>query len=279
MAKNMTSAQSLLGLVSQLQNMESSFTAILMEAAMKLAGLTDANVFLLVESQDGRRFSGKRYLCDAYLNGALLPIGNDAEFEVNPAISALQLRRQQGGGGGVGNQQHHHQQLLPQQQHSSTRMFGSPTAQGGGRDFNNTPSPFSSPSNHNHHRQAFSPQSPNAMRKRQFPRPVVTSSSTGGGSNQAIASSSPLSKYPRVSPTEHGGSAEASSAGDGKGASESPALLTPVDTTPAQGYFEVACKLGMRAPLHWISDFFRRNIFVNLITPLSPPLSSDMRPL
>jgi len=70
----MTSAQSLLGLVSQLQSMETSFAAILMEAAMKLSALTDANIFVLIDSQDGRKFSGKRYLCDSYMSGSYCPM-------------------------------------------------------------------------------------------------------------------------------------------------------------------------------------------------------------
>jgi hypothetical protein len=88
----MASAQGLLGLMSQLQSMEMSFTTILMEAAMKLSALTDANIFVLVETQEGRKFAGKRHLCDAYLEGGLNPIGNDVEFVVNPAVSALQGR-------------------------------------------------------------------------------------------------------------------------------------------------------------------------------------------
>jgi hypothetical protein len=85
----MTSSQSLLGLVNQLQNMEVSFATILMEAAMKLSALTDANIFVLIETQEGRKFSGKRHLCDAYLRGGLGPIGNDVEFEVDPTVTAV----------------------------------------------------------------------------------------------------------------------------------------------------------------------------------------------
>lgn len=89
----MASSQSLLGLVNQLQNIELTFTTILMESAMKLSALTDANIFVLVESQEGRRYCGKRHLCDAYVASGLSPIGNDVEMEVNPTISALHERR------------------------------------------------------------------------------------------------------------------------------------------------------------------------------------------
>ena len=89
----MTSSSNLLNLVSQLQSMEMSFTSILMETAMKLSALTDASIFVLVETADGRKISGKRHLCDAYMSGSLIPTGQDVEFEVNPLITALQERQ------------------------------------------------------------------------------------------------------------------------------------------------------------------------------------------
>jgi hypothetical protein len=63
-----------------------------MEAIMKLCALTEANVFVLVETQEGRNFCGQRHLCDAYAQGGLKPIGNDVEFEVDPTISSLKER-------------------------------------------------------------------------------------------------------------------------------------------------------------------------------------------
>ena len=48
-------ATSLLELASRIQSMELSCTTILMETAMKLASLTDANVFMVVDTQEGRR--------------------------------------------------------------------------------------------------------------------------------------------------------------------------------------------------------------------------------
>lgn len=88
----MNTSGALIGLVDHLQTMESMVTTILIEAAMKLATLTDAGVFLLVESRDGRRFSGKRHLCDAYLEGRLHPTDGDVELEVNPNITSVQER-------------------------------------------------------------------------------------------------------------------------------------------------------------------------------------------
>ena len=58
----MSSAQTLNDLMLQLQNLESSVTAVLMEAVIKMAALTDANFFMMVETRDGRRFAGKRWV-------------------------------------------------------------------------------------------------------------------------------------------------------------------------------------------------------------------------
>ena len=88
----MASATNLLGLVTQLQNLEVSFSKILMETAMKLSALTDLNVFVLIETQEGRRFAGKRHLCDAFVDGSLHLQGNDVEFEINPSVFALRQR-------------------------------------------------------------------------------------------------------------------------------------------------------------------------------------------
>ena len=61
----MATSQSLLGLVTQLHNMDEVVNSTLMETALKLSSLTDASIFLLIETQEGRRFAGKRHLCDA----------------------------------------------------------------------------------------------------------------------------------------------------------------------------------------------------------------------
>ena len=51
-------ASNLIGLVNQLQHMESAFAAVLMEAAFKLSSLTETNVFILVETAEMRKFGG-----------------------------------------------------------------------------------------------------------------------------------------------------------------------------------------------------------------------------
>ena len=87
-------AQSLLGVVSGLQMMEDNFLKILMEAALKLASLTDASLFILCETQEGRRFAGQRDLCDAYRGGQLVAHEADVEMEIGgTAGSELKARR------------------------------------------------------------------------------------------------------------------------------------------------------------------------------------------
>jgi len=85
----MTSVSSLFGLVNQLQSMEQSLTELLMEIVTKLGQLTETNVFLLVETQEGRKISGHNQLCQQYLRGALTPVGADFLFDVDASISAV----------------------------------------------------------------------------------------------------------------------------------------------------------------------------------------------
>ena len=148
----MANSGSILGFVNQLQNMELQMASILMETAMKLASMTDANVFMLVEHAGGRYFSGKRHLCDSYLSHRLTPIGNDVEMEINPAVSALQERP--------------HSFYPPHSSPSNSRHAHSTTQQ-------RSDSPAKPPrkrSSTNHPRQlsivSLAPSSPAKMRKR-----------------------------------------------------------------------------------------------------------------
>ena len=85
----MASANSLLGLVSQLQSMEHHFTSILVETILKLTSLTDAKVFVLVESQDCRRIAGSEHLCRSFADGLLQPIASDRQVHLQPDVFAL----------------------------------------------------------------------------------------------------------------------------------------------------------------------------------------------
>ena len=79
----MSSPQSLLDLVTRLQHIEQNITDILLEAAMKMSSLTDSSVFILVETQEGRKFSGVPHMCDAYRNSQLTPKDTDVECLVD----------------------------------------------------------------------------------------------------------------------------------------------------------------------------------------------------
>ena len=44
------------------QSMETAFTGVLLESALKLSNVTDANIFILVETSEGRQWAGNRRL-------------------------------------------------------------------------------------------------------------------------------------------------------------------------------------------------------------------------
>ena len=88
----MASAQGLLGLMTQLHNLESNVASILMEASLKLCSLTDVNIFFLVETAEGRRFAGNPKYCDQFRSEGLLATEADVECVVNPAVSGLEER-------------------------------------------------------------------------------------------------------------------------------------------------------------------------------------------
>merc|ERR1719374_495864 len=73
--------------------MDEVVNTTLMELALKLSSLTDASIFLLVETQEGRRFAGKRHLCDAYSRNCLSPLASDVELEFDPTVSTLHHRQ------------------------------------------------------------------------------------------------------------------------------------------------------------------------------------------
>jgi|ERR1712136_621417 len=86
----------LLGFVTQMAQIEATISSIVFELVLKLSSLTEANIFLLVESSDGRRFAGKKQLCDAYMQGALMSLGGETEVALS-GLSTLEERRLDGG--------------------------------------------------------------------------------------------------------------------------------------------------------------------------------------
>lgn len=86
----MNSSKTLLGMLSELHSMEAKFALALMESTLKLVSLADANIFILVEAEDNRRYyGGKKHLCDAFASGVLYPEATDVEVETNVEISSL----------------------------------------------------------------------------------------------------------------------------------------------------------------------------------------------
>jgi len=84
-----SSAQNLMGLLNQWQNIDATLTNYLVEIVLKLSSFTEAGVFILVETAEGRRFAGKDHLCTAYNQGLLRNGGQDVELEADLQTAIL----------------------------------------------------------------------------------------------------------------------------------------------------------------------------------------------
>jgi hypothetical protein len=87
-----TTTSHILSLISQLHNIESSFTTILLECALKLSSLTDCDLFIMFKaSNESNRVWGasNKDLRELFLSGLLNPNHDDIEFEVDPNVTAL----------------------------------------------------------------------------------------------------------------------------------------------------------------------------------------------
>jgi len=115
--------QSIVDLVDHLRGMESNFTSILFETALKMASIADISVFLLVETAEGRKFGGKRHLCDSYVGAGLRSLSNDdAECSLNLASKPLQERRIDGRSASPQQKEPEQQQQRQQQQQQHQRQ-------------------------------------------------------------------------------------------------------------------------------------------------------------
>jgi len=83
----------LTNLLPHLKSMEHSIISMIVELTARLASLTEADIFVLVQNTEQRLFSGNQSLIDLYLNGKLLPRGDDVEMEVPPSSSVTLKRR------------------------------------------------------------------------------------------------------------------------------------------------------------------------------------------
>jgi len=80
-------------LVNMSNKTEDSFGTFLMEALMKFSCMNDANIFFLIETNHGRRFTGETQLCEQYLEGRLMPTGDDIEMKIDASIKVVTERR------------------------------------------------------------------------------------------------------------------------------------------------------------------------------------------
>ena len=77
--------ESISGVLHQLKNVEKDFTYIIMEAALKLIQLTESKIFIVIESNEGRTFSGSTSLCQTYSTEGLFLGENDTKLELDTA--------------------------------------------------------------------------------------------------------------------------------------------------------------------------------------------------
>lgn len=80
-------------LVNMSYKTDESFGTFLMEALMKYSCVNDTNIFFLIETNHGRRFTGKKHLCEQYLEGDLRPTGDDVEMGLDQTIRVANERR------------------------------------------------------------------------------------------------------------------------------------------------------------------------------------------
>jgi len=75
--------------------METKLAQIVMESVIKMTSLTDANIFILIESGNKRFFGGKRHLCETFTKIGLLPDESDVHLEANLDLSCLTPKREE----------------------------------------------------------------------------------------------------------------------------------------------------------------------------------------
>ena len=128
----MDTAQSLIGLLTQLQTIENKFSLILMEAGLKLMSLTDAKIFFLLES-DGQShyYGGKSELCEKVRTGRLFPGATDVEMQVDVNVTALGQKPQPT----APPSNWHPMQALQQTQFSTAPPLNTPSTNGVVNDY------------------------------------------------------------------------------------------------------------------------------------------------
>ena len=70
-------------MLQHIKTMEKSFAYILMEAAFKLSQLTESQMFILIETREGRTFTGSSSLCEAYSTTGLYGQETDVQMQMD----------------------------------------------------------------------------------------------------------------------------------------------------------------------------------------------------
>ena len=66
----------------QLDAVEDKLAAILLDAAVKIISLTNASMFVMMETETKRCFGGERRLCEMYRKGEMGPTDNDIQVKI-----------------------------------------------------------------------------------------------------------------------------------------------------------------------------------------------------
>jgi len=76
-------------LVEQFVRLDAFLMDFIFEAALKLASLTDGQLFMMIETSEGRRYAGKEHLCALYQTGGLKPIGSEMKYHLDSYVPSI----------------------------------------------------------------------------------------------------------------------------------------------------------------------------------------------
>lgn len=85
----MNSTNGLFDLLSNVQSLESSIAAIILETTLKLSALTSASVLLVIDANQSRKIAGSSDLVSQYRNCTLTPNFSDSVVSLDSSVSSL----------------------------------------------------------------------------------------------------------------------------------------------------------------------------------------------
>jgi len=85
----MNATNGLFDLLSNVQSLESSIAAIILETTLKLSALTSTSLLLVIDANHSRKIAGSTDLIEKYRNCALTPNLTDSVVSLEPTVSSL----------------------------------------------------------------------------------------------------------------------------------------------------------------------------------------------